>query len=80
MPAALLHSNNLGGRSLFPLDAGRPLPCIMVVSFGNGDFGSIPVSASSGCRARLGPKGTGERSLLSLQLHVRHGAAALLLC
>jgi len=56
----LLQANNLGGRSLFPPDAGRALPRIIVVSFGNGEFGSIPVSASSGCRPGLGPKGTGQ--------------------
>ena len=64
-------ANNLGGRSLFcPGRRGAPgaradaAACASsivhhhaaVASFGNGEFGSIPVSASSGCRARLGPK------------------------
>jgi len=69
-------ANNLGGRSLFcPGRRGAPgaradaAACASsivhhhaaVVSFGNGEFGSIPVSASSVCRARLGPKkGTGQ--------------------
>ena len=54
-------ANNLGGRSLFcPGRRGAPgaraSSTTATVSFGNGEFGSIPVSASSGCRARLGPK------------------------
>ena len=60
-------ANNLGGRSLFcPGRRGAPgarccccassTSTTAAVSFGNDEFGSIPVSASSGCRARLGPK------------------------
>jgi len=63
---ATLQANNLGGRSLFcPGRRGAPgaraSSTTATVSFGNGEFGSIPVSASSVCRARLGPKkGTGQ--------------------
>ena len=106
---ATLQANNLGGRSLFcPGRRGAPgaradaAACASsivhhhaaVVSFGNGEFGSIPVSASSGCRARLGPKRHRPKLPLCplppliygvslsppsarLQLHVRHGGAAL---
>ena len=93
---ATLQANNLGGRSLFcpgrrGAPGGRASSTTATVSFGNGEFGSIPVSASSGCRvapASAPKKAPAKAAALpaaaakfmgspSLQLHVRHGGAAL---
>ena len=84
----LLQANNLGGRSLFPPDAGRAR-CLASSSsaLATASLGAFrcqvprdvaPVSAQKVPAKAATAAAVYGVSLLSLNLHVRHGGAALL--